>query len=378
MRALPRSSRITVLAVCLAAAVAAILVIGCMRVMDTSGRTSGQPGAPAATTPATGDGPQAVAARDATATPQDQPSAPSFADTSVFAHMADPLAARLFVLPPREQAPDASPSAVAATGGEQAAEHKSTARTAPREPLGPAQAEQAPDPAVEPKPAPRAIAAESAAPAATTAPGAAQSPPRSVLVVGDSFAVGIGMTMAESLRGAANIRLDQKGKTSSGLDNAKFHNWGKTLEGLLAASRPDALVIMIGGNDAQNGPGTEVWADNYRQKASDFLGIAARKNVPVYWVALPPMRDTGLNARVKTANTAMRAACQSGPNCRFIDAWDLFSDDKGDYAEEKTISGKTMKLRGKDGVHFTMTGYKLLSDRILAGFTPNLELSQKK
>jgi len=301
--------------------------------------------------------------------PQDLPPAPSFVDTSVFAHMAEPLAARLFVLPPKEQAP--KPAAAPTAAG--AAEQKSTARTEPREPIGPAPAAQTP--AVEPKPASRTATAESAAPATPTA---AQSSPRSVLVVGDSFAVGIGMTMAESLRGAANVRLDQKGKTSSGLDNAKFHNWGKTLEGLLAASRPDALVIMIGGNDAQNGPGTEVWAESYRQKAADFLGVAAKKNVPVYWVSLPPMRDSGLNARVKTANTAMRAACQSGPNCRFIEAWDLFSDDKGDYAEEKTISGKTMKLRGKDGVHFTMTGYKLLSDRILAGFTPNLELSQKK
>jgi lysophospholipase L1-like esterase len=374
MRALPHPSRITILAVCLAVALAAILVIGCMRVMDTTNQPGGRPDAPA---PVASAGSDRAAQPDARALDAAPPATP-LADASAFAHMVEPLAARLFVLTPGPASGEPARTEASGTPVAPVASGASGASVAAAVVTG----SDAPQPSGQAaRPEADAAAKTAAAPQAapqTPPQTSPKSPPRTVLVVGDSFAVGIGMTMAESLSQAKEVRLDQKGKTSSGLDNAKFHNWGKTLEGLLATARPDALVVMIGGNDAQNGPGTEVWAENYRRKASDFLGIAVKKNVPVYWVALPPMRDEGLNARVKTANTAMRAACESGPGCRFIDSWDLFSDDKGNYADEKNIGGKTVKLRGKDGVHFTMTGYRLLSDRILAGFAPNLELSQKK
>lgn len=362
MRALPRPSRITILAVCLATVLAAILVIGCMRVMDGPDRTAGRPAAPESGAAASVARPDAVPAESPAPGVGSAVAPAPRTGQEDFSRLVEPLAAVLFVIPARPGAVAALPQAVPAPEAEKPVRETSQsadqATAAPGKPAEPAP--QVQPPAIQPR------------------AQASASRSRSILVVGDSFAVGIGMTMAESLRQAKDVRLDQKGKTSSGLDNAKFHNWGKTLEGLLSTARPDALVVMIGGNDAQNGPGNQVWADSYRQKAAEFLGIAAKRQVPVYWVALPPMREPGLNARVKTANTAMRAACEAGPDCRFIDSWDIFADAKGDYAEEKTVDGKTVKLRGKDGVHFTMTGYKLLSDRVLAGFSPNLELSQKK
>lgn len=371
MHARLRLSRITILA----AVVGLALVIGCMRAINQPVRQAEPAGQSTAATP-----PAADAAPEASGgAPESVPSLPPAAETAepdgaTFSHMVEPLTARLFTLPgdartPALPAGRAEPAPTIAHRPEAASPPSDTAPPARVAVLTPAQ------PAV-PKPP------LTEAPAAPTAPATAgeeaKAPTKTVLVVGDSFAVGIGMTLAETLKPAKDVRLDQKGKTSSGLDNAKFHDWGKTLEGLLQGTRPAALVVMVGGNDANNGPGTEVWAESYRHKAADFLGIAAKKGVQAYWVALPPMRDEGLNARVKTANAAMRAACESGGNCRFIDAWDLFTDEKGRFADEKTIDGKVVRLRAKDGVHFTMAGYRLLSDRILAGFAPNLELSLKK
>ncbi|MDQ7830405.1 MAG: GDSL-type esterase/lipase family protein [Desulfovibrionaceae bacterium] len=414
MRAFPRPSRITILALCLAVAVAVILAIGCMRGLDAPARTSDQATevpAPiasgdrsAASAPVGHESPVAAAIPEADTTPGTASPQPSPLAASTFSHMVEPLTARLFIVaqdvapnaPTETGPPAAARSAPPSDRPEPASAQAAVAETAANpalpaaapQPAAPAAPASIAEPAPDTSDAPVELAAMSqprphgpAKPDLKPEPApenVAKSQPRTVLVVGDSFAVGIGMTMAESLRGAKDIRLDQKGKTSSGLDNVKFHNWGKTLEGLLAATRPDALVVMIGGNDAQNGPGTEAWADSYRQKAGGFLAIAAQKNVPVYWVSLPPMREAGLNARVKTTNAAMRAACESGPNCRFIDAWDLFSDDKGEFAAEKNLGGKNVKLRGKDGVHFTMAGYRLLSDRILEGFVPTMEISQKK
>ncbi len=360
MRARLRLSRITILA----AVVGLALVIGCMRAMH-------QPSLQAAPGGLESAAPQAAGLQPEPASPPETAPVASEPDGATFSRMVEPLTARLFTIPENARTP-----ALPADRPEPAA-----AAVAPK-PQAPSPADMA---ALAPAASPPAVSRHSLpetpaspTPAPTSAGTQAPHPTKTVLVVGDSFAVGIGMTLAESLKPAKDVRLDQKGKTSSGLDNTRFHDWGKALEGLLQTARPDALVVMVGGNDAHNGPGTEVWAESYRHKASDFLGIAAKKRVPVYWVGLPPMRDAGLNARVKTANAAMRAACESGGGCRFIDAWDLFTDEKGDFAAEKTIGGKVVKLRAKDGVHFTMAGYRLLSDRILAGFAPNLELSLNK
>ncbi|QLA20170.1 DUF459 domain-containing protein [Desulfolutivibrio sulfoxidireducens] len=358
MRAPLRLSRITILA----AVIGLALVIGCMRAMNQPQARIVPAGLESEAAPLAGY-PGAADTRqpDTTSSPPTVPVAVE-PDPATFSHMVEPLTARLFTIPE-----DARTPTLPADRPEPAA--TTVAALAPSAASPDAPRVPAPGAPVSPAPA----APDTAATGKTV-----KGPTRTVLVVGDSFAVGIGMTLAESLKPAKDVRLDQKGKTSSGLDNTKFHNWGKTLEGLLQSARPDALVVMVGGNDANNGPGTEVWAESYRHKASDFLSIAAKKGVPVYWVALPPMREEGLNARVKTTNAAMRAACESGGGCRFIDAWDLFTDEKGNFAAEKNIGGKTVKLRAKDGVHFTMAGYRLLSDRILAGFAPNLEVSLNK
>ncbi len=368
MRAPLRLSRITILA----AVVGLALVIGCMRAMNQPAGQAEPAGQAAAATPPTADAAPEVSPGAPESVSSPAPSAETAApDGATFSHMVEPLTARLFTIPENARTPVLTadrlePAATAVAQKPQPAPPADMAALAPATTQPAGLRPQVPEAPPSPAPAP--------APAETQAP----SPAKTVLVVGDSFAVGIGMTLAETLKPAKDVRLDQKGKTSSGLDNSKFHNWGKTLEGLLQGARPAALVVMVGGNDANNGPGTEIWAESYRHKAADFLGIAAKKGVPVFWVALPPMRDEDLNARVKTTNAAMRAACESGGNCRFIDAWDLFTDEKGRFAAEKTIDGKVVKLRAKDGVHFTMAGYRLLSDRILAGFAPNLELSLKK
>ncbi len=378
MRAPLRLSRITILA----AVIGLALVIGCMRAMNQPQARIVPAGLESEAAPLAGY-PGAADMRSQPDTTSSPPTAVAVEpDPATFSHMVEPLTARLFTIPG-----DASGMAMA-RGQDPKPDPRPTPGwpgAVPETPVAPPAASVAAlAPAAARPDAPRVPAPGAPVSPAPAAPDTAatgktvKGPTRTVLVVGDSFAVGIGMTLAESLKPAKDVRLDQKGKTSSGLDNTKFHNWGKTLEGLLQSARPDALVVMVGGNDANNGPGTEVWAESYRHKASDFLSIAAKKGVPVYWVALPPMREEGLNARVKTTNAAMRAACESGGGCRFIDAWDLFTDEKGNFAAEKNIGGKTVKLRAKDGVHFTMAGYRLLSDRILAGFAPNLEVSLNK
>ena len=46
--------------------------------------------------------------------------------------------------------------------------------------------------------------------------------PKKILIVGDSFAVGLGMTLEQSLKPRGPVALASKGKVSSGLNSPKF------------------------------------------------------------------------------------------------------------------------------------------------------------
>ncbi len=197
----------------------------------------------------------------------------------------------------------------------------------------------------------------------TAAPSAAV--PRKILLVGDSFALGLGLTLPQSLGRQGEVALANRGKVSSGLNSPQFYDWEKALAEFLAAEKPDALVVMLGGNDAKNGRGTPQWAQDFTAKAGRFLEIAGRHGVRVYWIGLPPMREKSYSQRAWTANEAMRAACSGASSCRFIESWDLFADAAGRFSAKKTVSGKAVSLRGKDGVHFTTAGCRLLTDRIV-------------
>jgi len=207
---------------------------------------------------------------------------------------------------------------------------------------------------------------------AATVPDTPQSampagPAKRILIVGDSFAVGLGLTMEQSFRPRGQVMLASRGKVSSGLNSPRFYDWEKSLAEFLDAEKPHALVVMLGGNDAKNGGGTPEWSQDFQTKASRFLTIAARHGVSVSWVGLPPMRERAFSQRAWVANEAMRSACGAAKSCRFIDSWDLFSDASGKFLAQKNIGGKVVSLRGKDGVHFSVAGCRLLTDRIATG-----------
>ncbi|WP_428559184.1 MAG: DUF459 domain-containing protein [Solidesulfovibrio sp. DCME] len=206
--------------------------------------------------------------------------------------------------------------------------------------------------------------------AAPPAPGQRPGRGASVAVVGDSLAVGVGMTMAQHLEGAHGLGCQPLGKVSTGLINKKFFDWEKKLSELVAREKLAAVVVVMGGNDANNAiggkqPGSPQWAEAYRGKAESFLRIASGAGVKVIWVGLPAMRDAAYNDRVRAVNAAAKQACATVGGCAYMEASTLFTDASGNYVQAKDIGGKHVSLRAKDGVHMTMTGYDLLCGQVL-------------
>ena len=206
---------------------------------------------------------------------------------------------------------------------------------------------------------------------AKEAPAATPAKEAKVAVVGDSLAVGVGMTMSQHIRAYQGAACFPLGKVSTGLISKKFYDWEKTLSELVATEKPSAVVVVMGGNDANNPiagkmPGTPEWDAAYREKAESFLRIATQKGVHVLWVGLPAMRDAAYNKRVLAVNEAAKAACTAvGGSCSYMEASDIFTDAAGKFVQTKTIGGKKVSLRAKDGVHMTMNGYNLLCGQVL-------------
>ncbi|EKO37599.1 MAG: hypothetical protein B193_3722 [Solidesulfovibrio magneticus str. Maddingley MBC34] len=245
--------------------------------------------------------------------------------------------------------------------------------------------EQATKQALEPKPAVNAAIkpprSEPAAPAAESgqaarpaeAQAAATKTKRTdgpvVAVVGDSLAVGVGMTMEQRLAKAGGPGCLPMGKVSTGLISKKY-DWEKALAETLASRPVSAVVVVLGGNDANNaiagkGAGTPEWQEAYTAKVEHFLAIAAKAGVQVMWVGLPAMKDPAYGKRVAAVNAAARAGCAKTSGCRYLEPGDIFTDASGNYVQAKDIGGKTVSLRAGDGVHMTMTGYDLLCRRVL-------------
>jgi hypothetical protein len=203
------------------------------------------------------------------------------------------------------------------------------------------------------------------------------TPSKTVLIVGDSFAVGVGVFMANALK-SEPVALKQKGKVSTGLNSPKFYNWESKLKEFITEQKPDALVAMVSGNDAHNGANSASWKESYVAKVSAFLKIPADKHIPVLLVGLPPMGKQDYSERAKLANEALQNACSNSAGCTYVDSWPIFSDTNGNYADKKKLGAKTVSLRAKDGVHFTGTGYQLLSQQIIKQLEKKVELQTKQ
>jgi len=201
-------------------------------------------------------------------------------------------------------------------------------------------------------------------------------PPRSVLIVGDSLALGLSTSFEQALKEYnENISFARVGKVSSGLAIPHLFDWEKKVQVLIEKYSPDIIVVLMGINDANNNIrvddrkailGTAAWPDAYQERVKRFIAIIAQRNVPIYWVGLPVVRDEAMTQRIEIANSAARKACEAFAECHFIDTWNILTDDKGNYTNyKKDNQGYTIRIRAQDGVHFSREGGELLSRHIL-------------
>jgi len=228
-------------------------------------------------------------------------------------------------------------------------------------------------------PAPRENAAitPDSAPSASQAKTVAKlAPPLDVLVVGDSLAVTLAVSMEKVFKEYEGLTMIPKGKIASGLFNPHYYNWDQALRQFLDEYRPQLVVVMMGANDAKylaldpESPEPAALEDRrkavYEARLARFISIMDEKGVPSYWIGLPVMGDPDLSAKGKALNALVSKAVQDSAHCRFVDTWDLLAGPGGCYTHHLvTDSGRKIRVREGDKIHFSTAGGDILVRALL-------------
>ncbi|MCE0916600.1 MULTISPECIES: SGNH/GDSL hydrolase family protein [unclassified Pseudomonas] len=198
-----------------------------------------------------------------------------------------------------------------------------------------------------------------------------------VFLVGDSLMQGVAPHLANSLRKRYQIRTVNLSKQSTGLAYPGFFNWPKTVADTLD-HEPNVrlMVVFLGPNDPWDMPQgkgkpflrfkSPEWEVAYRARIDSILEQARTHNVQVIWVGPPNMEK----ARLSTAMGYLSGLYQEQTALfgqHYVSANPIlgYTDANFSYTVQ-TPQGKRVKVRVDDGIHFTITGQKMIAEQVLS------------
>lgn len=199
--------------------------------------------------------------------------------------------------------------------------------------------------------------------------------PLRIVVVGDSLAEEVGWGLQQALNQDL-VQVQVRGVAATGLSRPDYFDWPTNLRTIVDRFKPDVVVVMFGGNDAQSmtRPGQspvfwsqrDRWTREYANRVRDFTKIITDTGARVAWVGLPPVRDPGLDQALQSLDAIYQGAVTSRPGGLFVPLRPRFSGENGGYSAYLPDSrGRDQLVRQPDGVHFTTLGETWAADEVL-------------
>jgi hypothetical protein len=201
-----------------------------------------------------------------------------------------------------------------------------------------------------------------------------------LLVTGDSQAQFVGEVLTDMLPSDL-FDVDVVARNATGLTNPEFFNWEINAEQEIATRQPDAVVMVMGGNDGFNvlhdgqlyGWSDPQWQLEYARRAAVVMReLGSDGKRPVYWVPPPTARDEEFNQIYEIQNRAVDQAARAVPGARYVDIYDTIN--KGRYSDELKIDGRRVLARQSDGVHFSREGAVVPARLILRAMAKDYEV----
>ena len=192
---------------------------------------------------------------------------------------------------------------------------------------------------------------------------------RIVLVVGDFVADGLARGLTDAFAASPNVVVERRVNGSSGFVRDDFYDWPGEIGTILEEVKPSVLVVHLGSNDRQplriDGRTREVlseeWRTEYQGRIDAFINAAGEAGVALVWTGSPPFRFRSMSADMLAFNEIYRARAEAA-NGHFVDIWDGFVDEDGNFIERgPDIKGQVVRLRGSDGINFTPAGQRKIA-----------------
>lgn len=236
-------------------------------------------------------------------------------------------------------------------------------------------------------------------PTAPVAPGEPPPPPpprrafspsdqAALYVAGDSLAQTPGESVINQALATQSIGILGITDThvGTGLARPEVFNWPAYLADAVARDHPDAVVLTIGSNDDQSltgdGGGESFagpdWITEYHRRVGGLMDtITASGETTLFWVGIPPMRNTArYDDRYTIINDIIEAEAALRPGkVVFVDTSTVLSPPGGGYTDYlSNPDGSVVQVRAGDGIHFTREGGDRIAGAVLQAMRQTFDL----
>jgi hypothetical protein len=217
------------------------------------------------------------------------------------------------------------------------------------------------------------------------------SRPLRLWIAGDSLVVvpGESLLRATAANRAIERTGDVDGRIASGLERPDVFNWFTHLRTVMEKERPRAVVLMFGGNDDHGfmtglPEGIQIttfdsssWSREYRRRVAGVMDTVTRGGAYLVWIGLPISGDSAQTQRFDTINAIVESEAAKRPGrVAYLDTYNFFAGDDGGFAQYVADkSGKLVKMRADDGVHFERPAGDLIADKVEALLEQRFDLT---
>lgn len=213
--------------------------------------------------------------------------------------------------------------------------------------------------------------------------------PLRIWMAGDSLAVVPAESILREVAGRPIRPVGKiEGRLSTGLERPDVYNWFARVREVMRKEKPNAIVVMFGGNDDHgymtglpegesiSSFGSQAWRQEYRHRVATIMSTATRSGAFVVWVGLPITKDPEQTRRYDTINAIVQAEAAKRPGrASYLDTYFFFAGKDGGYAQYvEDGAGRLVKMRADDGVHFDRAAGDLIADKVLERLEKRFEL----
>jgi len=193
--------------------------------------------------------------------------------------------------------------------------------------------------------------------------------PLNVLVLGDSLSIYTGQRLQELLLQKHLGKVKVTWRNGTGLATPQFFNWPAWAKAQIQATKPQAVFVLLGGNDNQDmqrksqyfARGTPEWQAEYQRRVGVVMQSIIEQGVDrVYWSGPPTAKKANDNGFYHQLNLAAAKAAPTVPGARYIDLAGPTSLN-GQWLDVLAFNNEAFNARMGDGFHWSWRAAQITS-----------------